>query len=70
MLSPRELATVLAALRYWQDQMEHLACTEFMAIAKDAGESLNADEISALCERLNCHVCDDDCRSYGCRSRD
>lgn len=54
MLSERELATVLAALRYWQREgwvtngREH-------DIATDGGkfDPLSADDISKLCERLN-----------------
>jgi hypothetical protein len=53
MLSPRELATVLAALQYWQSE---LAATDEII---DGGEHfsdhhpLTADEIDDLCERLN-----------------
>ena len=55
-LSNRELATILAALRYWQQDL-----------ANDEGEGpispdhfddqitpLTAEEIDELCERLNC----------------
>ena len=50
-LSARELATILTALRHWQEEMaddsesfpEHFADTP----------RLDADEIDALCERLN-----------------
>lgn len=53
MLSSRELATVLAALRYWQRDVE--SADE----AIDGGEHfaettpLSATEIDDLCERLN-----------------
>ena len=53
-LSDRELATVLAALRYWQQDLtenddgpidsEHFA---------DGIEPLSVDEIDELCQRLN-----------------
>jgi len=53
-LDDRELATVLAALRYWQREgwisggHEHDIATN-----GDTLEPLGADEIDALCERLN-----------------
>jgi hypothetical protein len=53
-LTSRELATVLAALRYWQRDLE--SADEII----DGGEHfsdqlpLSAAEIDALCERLNC----------------
>ena len=50
----RELATILAALRLWQRAGTKVADTfpEAM-ITSDAGAALTADEIDALCERLN-----------------
>ena len=53
-LTSRELATVLAALRYWQRDLE--SADEII----DGGEHfadqlpLTAAEIDELCERLNC----------------
>jgi hypothetical protein len=54
-LSGRELATVLAALRYWQ---RALARTRGEAPVLDHFDGkdtpLTAEEIDRLCERLNC----------------
>jgi len=53
-LTSRELATVLAALRYWQRDLE--SADEIF----DSGDHfvdqlpLTAAEIDELCERLNC----------------
>ena len=49
----RELATILAALRFWQEQDAPPA--HQYDIATDCGEfePLDSDEIDALCERLN-----------------
>lgn len=56
--SNRELATVLAALRFWQNGgMRGASCDDGIDdIATNGGalEPLNVDEIDALCERLNC----------------
>lgn len=63
-LTDRELATILAALRFWQDYRRKYDRTvweppiskELHAIAT-AGRTipmLKTDEIDALCERLNC----------------
>lgn len=55
-LTPRELATVLAALRYWQHLLlirEHtgpISADHF----DDEITPLSADEVDDLCERLNC----------------
>ncbi len=55
-VTPRELATILAALRYWQanDRNAAAQAPEF-DIASDSGEfePLGNDEIDALCEQLN-----------------
>lgn len=53
-LTARELATVLAALRFWQDEMgphPHAGG----CYPEDFGDArpLGAAEIDALCERLN-----------------
>lgn len=50
-MTPRELATVLAALRYWQDARD--VPPDIYDIAAEAGEPLADSEIEALCERLN-----------------
>lgn len=57
MFNSRELATVLAALRYWQRTTTHLqrATDGFPenVIAADAGCPLYDEEIDKLCQRLN-----------------
>jgi hypothetical protein len=54
-LTDRELATVLAALRYWQ---QDLAGNEDGPISREhfgrGVTPLSAEEIDDLCERLNC----------------
>ena len=54
-LTRRELATVLAALRYWQ---QDLAENDEGPISPDHFDDkvtpLSVAEIDALCERLNC----------------
>lgn len=58
-MNARELATVLAALRFWQGRHEAdglhprrvLDCEQ--VIAREHGPELDAKEIDALCERLN-----------------
>lgn len=56
--TPRELQTVLAALRYWQDSMDESADAEEWGIIDTVGhfrehKPLSPDEIEELCERLN-----------------
>lgn len=53
-LNPRELATVLAALRAWRSWLPTSRDHEFYAIATDGGrlEPLHGEEIAALCDRL------------------
>lgn len=53
-LNPRELGTVLAALRFWQRLGDRHGGPE-LAIATDEGQlaSLSDEEIDGLCERLN-----------------
>lgn len=54
-LNLAELATVLAALRYWQREgLMSAGCEQ--DIASDGGrfEPLTEGQIEALCERLNC----------------
>ena len=66
MLPERELATVLAALRFWQrhgphqpdslfDRLEIDEQAALNRIRTDCGrfEPLDAEEIDTLCERLN-----------------
>lgn len=56
-MTPRELDTVLAALRFWQARNlpRTLAGQRMMMehIAKQHGPALDAEEIDALCQRLN-----------------
>jgi hypothetical protein len=54
MLDSRELATVLAALRFWQRKGLDLGGME-QEIASDGGEltPLTDDEIDDLCRKLN-----------------
>lgn len=57
-LSERERATILAALRYWQANLEdglHCDGYAFRDIANDEGAlvEMNEDEIDALCIKLN-----------------
>ena len=53
-LTERELATVLAALRYWQRE-GFMSCGHEHAIASNGGEiePLTGAEVDDLCERLN-----------------
>ncbi len=53
-LSPRETATVLAALRWWQEN-NGMQADRFNAIATNEHTlvELSLEEIDALCERLN-----------------
>jgi hypothetical protein len=63
----RELATILAALRFWQENNgpenaaeslghEFECAVSVNIIATDCGElePLRREEIDALCERINC----------------
>ena len=54
-LTPRELATVLAALRYWQREGWRMAEGRELEIASDCGrlKPLGTKEIDDLCERIN-----------------
>jgi hypothetical protein len=54
-LSPAELDTVLAALRYWQSALTRQVVPffSFMQIAEEHGPALTAEAIDALCERIN-----------------
>src|SRR5689334_10362112 len=55
MLTPRELATVLAALRHWQRTQAALPADELLAAWPQLGpdDPLTPLEIDALCELLN-----------------
>lgn len=55
-LTPRELATMLAALRYWQyKQTGEAPDDDFDDIASDGGTiiPLEPEEVDELCEKLN-----------------
>jgi hypothetical protein len=54
-LTEAELATVLAALRYWQAAGEMGMNARLCPIATDEGniEPLDLNEVDALCERIN-----------------
>lgn len=53
-LTDSELATVLAALRYWQDEMSPHACaTAYPEHFAGGVEPLTSREIDDLCARLN-----------------
>jgi hypothetical protein len=57
LLTNRELATVLASLRYWQ---QDLAENEVGPISEQFFDEspLTVEEIDDLCERLNCQHAD------------
>ena len=53
-LTSRELATMLAALRFWQREgLTSAGCERVIATDEGTLEELSADEIDELCERLN-----------------
>ena len=55
-VTPREFATILAALRFWQTNDRNTAAqAPEYDIASDSGqfEPLSNDEIDTLCEQLN-----------------
>jgi hypothetical protein len=52
-MNPRELNTVLAALRLWQSGVHHPLELETIATNDGESEPLDGEEIDALCERLN-----------------
>jgi hypothetical protein len=53
-LTGRELATVLAALRYWQQRLDDSGGeAPVLDYFDDAVTPLTAEEIDWLCERLN-----------------
>lgn len=51
-VTEREHATILAALRLWQEADEHNR-GDLRDIAEAVGVPLSNDEIDALCERIN-----------------
>jgi hypothetical protein len=53
-LDPRELGTMLAALRLWQAAGHRPLELEVIASDEGSFEPLDADEIDALAQRLNC----------------
>jgi hypothetical protein len=52
-LNSRELATILAALRYWQ-RAPMLGALADIATNDGEYEALSPDEIDELCEKINC----------------
>ncbi len=53
-LTDRELATILAALRYWQDEMSpHASADAYPEYFAGGIEPLTPEEIDDLCCRLN-----------------
>ena len=52
-ITEREHATILAALRLWQEADEHNR-GDLRDIAEEPGVPLSNNEIDALCERINC----------------
>jgi len=54
-ITEREHATILAALRLWQQDAAHIAGGDgsIIAIADEAGNPLNNKEIDLLCARIN-----------------
>jgi hypothetical protein len=54
-LSPAELATILAALRYFQDETQCLEPCEIRELYPQFADvaPLSTQEIDVLCERLN-----------------
>jgi hypothetical protein len=52
-MSERELATVLAALRYWQQDLNANDSPPIDGEHFAECEPLSSEEIDALCERLN-----------------
>ncbi|MCX7406601.1 MAG: hypothetical protein NTZ32_00790 [Planctomycetales bacterium] len=54
MLTSRELATTLAALRHWQQQLQRIGVAFADGLPHFSDETpLSVDEIDALCDRLN-----------------
>lgn len=55
-LTKRETATVLAALRNWQQDLQEggLIPKEDLPYHFESDEPLKTEEIDALCEKINC----------------
>ena len=54
MLTSRELATTLAALRHWQQQLQRMGVAFADGLPHFTDETpLSVDEIDTLCDRLN-----------------
>jgi hypothetical protein len=53
-LNPRELATILAALRHWQ-RTGNMACPEW-EIATVSGKPLEYNAIDGLCRNVNYYL--------------
>lgn len=53
--SRRRLATILAALRFWQAAPDDWKAARFMDVATDGGEiePMSSDQIDRLCEEIN-----------------
>jgi hypothetical protein len=54
-VTAREHATILAALRLWQQDAAHIADGDgaILAIAEEAGDPLSNEEVDDLCARIN-----------------
>ena len=66
MLNPRELATVLAALRHWQQQLARQGLALADAFPQFADERpLSMEEIDSLCDLLNDSDSPCDCERPG-----
>ena len=66
MLNPRELATVLAALRHWQRELERHGLDWAQGFPHFADEPpLSMEEIDSLCDRLNDSDTPCDCERPG-----
>jgi hypothetical protein len=53
-LDKHELATVLAALRYWQRYIETYNDVPVTEHFEDGAEPLTVEDIDTLCEQINC----------------
>jgi hypothetical protein len=53
-LDSAELATVLAALRYWQQDLEANGAEPVISEHFEDVKPLTPDQIDDLCERINC----------------
>jgi hypothetical protein len=59
-LSDRQLATILAALRFWQQQLDESESEPpIREHFEDDITPLTIEEIDAFCERLNCRTIPD-----------